>query len=164
MMTVFTHIKGIFIYLCYMDATNLLEQSLTKKFKSYDDLIDFLELKMVENLDMVELPVNHRVVNGIYTREAFAPKETLLTSMKHKTDHQFIISQGSALVFTDGFGWERIDAPFIGDTKAGTRRLMYILEDIVWTSIHATQETDIKKIEMNLVEFDNKLLTQEVSK
>lgn len=145
-----------------MDAETLLEQSLSKGFKSYDDVLDFLELKMTEHLDMIEIPVRHRITEGMYTREAFAPAQTLLTSMRHKTDHQFIVSKGKALIFTDGLGWEMVEAPFHGETKKGNRRLIYILEDIVWTSIHPTDKNNLQDIENDLVEFDNKLLTEEI--
>lgn len=145
-----------------MEVGTLLEQSLSKGFKSYDDLIDFLELKMVEQLDMIEIPVNHRVTEGMYTREAYAPAQTLLTSMRHKTDHQFIISKGSVIVFTDGLGWNRMDAPFHGETKKGTRRLIYVLDDVVWTSLHPTDKTDVSEIEQDLVEYNNKLLIHNI--
>lgn len=48
--------------------------------------------------------------------------------------------------------WERLEAPHTGITEPGTRRVLYIEEDCIWTTSHVTDiypesgsEEDIQK-------------------
>ena len=45
----------------------------------------------------------------------------------------------------------RIKSPFINVAPAGTKRIAYALEDSIWITVHATKETDIAKLEADLV-------------
>jgi hypothetical protein len=36
-------------------------------------------------------------------------------------------------------------------SQPGTKRIGYVHEEMVWTTIHATNETDLKKLEAELV-------------
>ena len=64
------------------------------------------------------------------------PKGSLLTSRIHITDHPYTVSLGAAAVSIDGKDWEHIVAPYTGITEAGTRRILYVLEDCIWTTYH----------------------------
>jgi hypothetical protein len=97
------------------------------------------------------MPLTHRFTPGLYCREIFMPKGTLLTSKIHKTEHQFIISKGSVSVWTEDGGVTRLTAPFHGITKPGTRRILYIHEDTIWTTFHPTTETNLEKLEAELI-------------
>lgn len=101
-----------------------------------DDRIDQLELTMRENLAPVECPLIHRFTKGMYIREIFMPAGALITSKIHKTEHPFTISQGKVLVTIDGGEWVELSAPHTGITKPGTRRVLFIVEDCVWTTYH----------------------------
>ena len=50
-----------------------------------DSRVDELELAMMENYPAVDLPLKHYFTKGLYCREIFMPKGTLLTSKIHKT-------------------------------------------------------------------------------
>lgn len=110
-----------------------------KQFKDYHELVDNLEKALVDNFDSIELPLAHTFTEGLYTREMIAKKGTLITSKIHTTDHQFIVSQGVILVFDEFTSeWREIKAPYRGITRKGTRRIGYVIEDVVWTTMHAT--------------------------
>jgi len=113
-------------------------------FQSYDELVDHIEKAVVDNLPTMELPLVHRVTPGLYTREMFAPAGTFLTSLPHKTEHQFFISQGEIIVYQDE-KWQRLKAPYHGISKAGTRRMGFVVSDVIWTTIHATELAEDKK-------------------
>lgn len=137
-----------------------LEKSFGMGFTDVDELLDFLEFKMVELGDLIDCEVKHRFSPGLYTREAHAPTGALLTSMTHKTDHQYIVSTGACLVFIEGEGWKLIEAPFHGLTKAGTRRLIYVIDSITWTSFHPTDKTTVEEVQEDIiVKRTNKMLT-----
>ena len=99
------------------------------------DRIDELESKMVE-YEPVNCPLIHRFVPGLYIREIFMPADSLVTSQIHKTEHPFVVSLGSAYVKINDKEWELIEAPYTGITKPGTRRVLYIEKDCIWTTFH----------------------------
>ena len=117
-------------------------------------------------------PLKHTFVDGAYVREITMPKGLLATSKIHKVCHPYFILKGEVSVITEE-GVVRLKAPYSGITPAGTKRILYVHEDTVWTTIHVTKETDLKKIEeeiiaktfdevLELPEYVVKLLQQEV--
>ena len=98
-----------------------------------------------------ELPLVHRFTPGLYIREIFMPKGALVISLKHLTEHPFLVSKGHAAVLTEN-GVQQIKAPHCGITKPGTQRILYIHEDCVWTTFHVTNETDPVKIVAQVTE------------
>ena len=113
--------------------------------------VDWLQDEMLSKFEAVECETLHHFAPGIYIREMRAPKGTLLTTYTHKTEYLSICLKGSAVIWSLPTGTtKRIDAPAIVPTQPGTRRVGYIYEDCVWLSIHATNETDIAKLEQDL--------------
>ena len=90
--------------------------------------------------------LRHIFTPGLYTREIFLPKDTYFLTRIHLYEHPFVILKGSALVWSDEAGWQKLTAPFLGVTKAGTRRLIRTLEDTVWVTSHATDKKDPDEI------------------
>jgi hypothetical protein len=84
----------------------------------------------------VEIKTTHHFAKGVYAREIFIPKGTLLTGKIHKTEHLNIVSQGDISVLTEN-GPKRVKAPFAMVSQAGIKRAGYAHEDTVWTTIHA---------------------------
>ena len=97
-------------------------------------------------LPQTECPLVHRFTPGLYIREIFMPAGTIVVSKIHKTEHPFIVSQGQVNVWIEGQGVERICAPHCGITRPGTRRVLYIREDCIWTTFHVTELTDPEAI------------------
>ena len=113
---------------------------------------DELEAKMAIQ-PQVRLPLNHIFTPGLYIREVLLPKGTLLTSKIHMLKHPFVISLGRVKVWSgiDGEEAQELGAPYTGITKPGTRRIIYAYEDTIWTTFHVTNETDIAKIERDII-------------
>ncbi len=95
-------------------------------------------------------PLKHTFVDGAYVREITMPKGVLLTSKIHKVCHPYFILKGDVSVLTEK-GVVRIKAPFSGITPAGTKRILYIHEETVWTTVHVTKEKDLDKIEEEVI-------------
>jgi hypothetical protein len=57
---------------------------------------------------------------------------------------------------------KRIKAPHVGITKAGTQRVVYTHEATRWATVHETEETDLAKIEAEVIakSFDELGVTQ----
>ena len=101
-----------------------------------DDRLDELEVAMLENCEPVHCLTTHRFTDGMYIREIFMPAGSLITSKIHKTEHPYIVSYGKVAVSIDGDDWNEITAPYTGITNPGTRRVLYIIEDCIWTTFH----------------------------
>lgn len=124
---------------------------ITLNTPSKNELLDDLEVALAQ-LPRVDLPVVHRFTEGMYIREIQIPAGTMLTSMTHKTQHPFVISQGSVKVTSDNEGSEIYEAPYTGITEPNTRRALHALTDVVWTTFHVTNETNVAKIAEQILE------------
>lgn len=136
--------------------------------------IDELEVEMLKNFPAVDCKVIHTFTPGLYSRQIFMPAGSLATSRIHKTEHQFSISLGCAMVKINDNEWERLEAPYNGKTKPGTRRILYIESDCIWTCYHPTSvmpegdsDEDILRavdlVENEIIEkHDNYLLGSEI--
>lgn len=128
--------------------------------------IERLEGMMKQVEAQVEIEPVHHFAKGLYAREIFIPKGTLLTGKIHKEEHLNIISKGEISVLTEQ-GPQRVKAPCTIVSKPGTKRVGYAHEDTVWITIHATQETEVEKIDEELVvdtyeQYEALLLTSSV--
>lgn len=106
-------------------------------------------------------PLEHIFADGLYIRKMIAPKGMLNVSKLHKTTHPYFILSGDVSVITEA-GVVRIKAPHTGITKAGTKRVVYFHEDTVWITVHPTKETDLEKIEKELIAKDYNDLPERV--
>ncbi|WNG69283.1 hypothetical protein [Cupriavidus gilardii] len=121
-------------------------------------VVTFGQREKVERLEgaisrypQVECPVWHHFAPGLYARKMLIRKGTVLTGAVHKTEHLCIIS-GDIEVTTDD-GVKRItDAHAIITSKPGAKRAGYAHEDTYWTTVHATEETDLDKLVEELTE------------
>ena len=104
--------------------------------------------------------VNH-FADGLYARELTMPAGLILTSKIHKTNHFAFILKGKAEVIDENSGAELIEAPCMIKTLAGTKRILRILEECTWVTVHATEETDVDIIEEQIIS-KNHLNTLEV--
>jgi hypothetical protein len=88
--------------------------------------------------------------DGIYVRKLVMPAGTFVVAKRHAQEHVCIISQGRATVVTEK-GRQEIKAPMHFISPAGTKRVVLVHEDMVWTTIHRTDKTDLKEIEAELI-------------
>jgi hypothetical protein len=58
---------------------------------------------------------------------------------------------GEVTVVTEDGGRQRIRGPMSMISKAGTKRVVYAHEDSVWITVHVTRETDLEKIEDEII-------------
>lgn len=105
-----------------------------------EDFIDKLE-DVTSQCPQVETPLHHLFVDGMYARTMLIPEGTIVTGRRHKKEHINIIVKGSAKVYT-GEEAQLITAPCIFVSKAGVRKAVFAVEDVIWTTIHTTELTD----------------------
>lgn len=97
-----------------------------------------------------ELPLEHFICNKTYTRQITLPKDMILTGKVHNFDHTSILSKGEVTIMTSE-GTSRIKAPATWISKAGTKRLIYVHEDTIWSTIHQSENTLVEDLENELV-------------
>ncbi len=113
---------------------------------------DILDLEAAMELAsdyLIKFKTTHRFINGIYAREVFIPKGSLLIGRIHKHACISIMNSGDKSTLSED-GAARIKAPFATISKPGIKRVGYAHEDTIWTTIHATNERDLKKVEDEL--------------
>jgi quercetin dioxygenase-like cupin family protein len=100
-----------------------------------------------------ELPVQHEFLDGVYMRTVFMKAGLIVVGKIHKQEHVAIISKGSATVLTEN-GVIEITAPYIFKSPPGARRALVIHEDMVWTTVHRSEHTDLEQLEEQLIAKD----------
>lgn len=98
--------------------------------------IDNLQVVMSE-LPQIDCPLKHIWTPGMYIRQIFMPAGTAIISKTHNTTHPYIVSMGSVDVYnSEKDETVHIEAPYLGVTKPGTRRVLNVLQDCIWTTFH----------------------------
>ena len=125
-------------------------------------LIVELGCDTVKNGEYLDIcPVTYRFTPGLYIREIFMPASAVIVSKVHKTENLFVVTQGRCSVYTEECEWELIEAPHVGVTKVGTRRLLVMQEDTRWMTFHPNPDdiTDLEVLdEMLFGVYENPLL------
>lgn len=106
-----------------------------------DDVVDEIEAQMAALNNAIDCPLDHVFTKGLYSRTILMCKREegllhVLTSRIHKTQHQFFIFQGKLSISIDGKEWQYFEAPCKGVTLPGTRRILAIYEDTIFTTVH----------------------------
>lgn len=109
-----------------------------------------LEEAMRQAFPEMELPVKHHFAKGVYGRELFIPKNTMLTGKIHKYTQLNVLVKGDISVLTED-GVKRVQPPFVIVSPAGTKRAAFAHEDTIWLTVHGTEETDVDKIEHQFI-------------
>ena len=126
----------------YRDNVMQLEE----KFKNTEGAL------VGEELDKYN-PLKHTFCEGFYLREVSSPAGQFLISKIHKFDHPYFLMEGECCVLSEE-GPIRIKAPYYSITKAGTKRIVYTNTNVKWVTVHATKNTDLEKIEEEIIAKD----------
>mgnify|MGYP003340168651 FL=1 len=118
--------------------------------------IDRLQAEMVK-MPQVELQTEHYFVPGMYCRRVFRPAGTLIVGKIHKKPHFFLCVKGEIIAWTEN-GMRKLQAGDIVECQPGTKRVTLATQDSIGVTIHKTEETDLDKIELELVEPDETAL------
>lgn len=114
--------------------------------------------------DNESCPLKHSFSPGIYMREIFIPKGTVVTGKIHKHEHPNVLLKGHVKVVTESGGVEELIAPIAMISPAGTKRVVYALEDTTWITFHRTDQTDLEKIEEEVIAKTYQELPEETKK
>lgn len=101
----------------------------------------------------VNCPLKHSFTDGIYVREIFIPKGTILTGKIHKHEHPNFLMKGTVKIATEYDGVKILKAPLSMISKAGTKRTLIALTDLVWVTVHHNPKNkqNIDELESDIV-------------
>lgn len=99
-------------------------------------------------------PVQHHFAPGAYGREMTLPAGLVVVGKIHKHAHINVISKGRVQVFTEQEGVLELAAPCTFVSSPGTKRVVHVLEETVWTTVHVTDKTDLAEIEREVIATD----------
>ena len=105
-------------------------------------------------------PVKHHFAPGSYGREMTLPAGLVVVGKIHKHAHINVISKGRVQVFTEQEGVLELAAPCTFVSSTGTKRVVHVLEETVWTTVHVTDKTDLAEIEREVIATDFKEVEQ----
>lgn len=98
-------------------------------------------------------PLIHKFADGMYIRQLTVPANTITVTKIHAQTHPFFILKGTVSILTE-HGVQKITAPYSGITKAGTKRIIWHHDEVIFTTVHKTEHTDISKIEDEVIAKD----------
>ena len=97
-----------------------------------------------------DLGTIHHFSDGLYAKQMNLPKGYEAISHSHAYSHFSVLAKGKVIVMTDEDNF-KFEAPACIEIKAGIHHKIVALEDATWFCIHATDETDIDKIDEVLI-------------
>ena len=126
--------------------------------QEYIDKVENLEQSMLAmngpniakgNTDL--FPLKHSFSHGIYIREMFMPKDSVVIGKLHKFSHTWFLLKGELLISTDE-GAANYVAPCYVNAPEGTKRIICALEDSIFINVHPNPDniTDIDELEDRL--------------
>lgn len=132
-------------------AGEVAEQELQKVEGARKLLYELQAATALSGLPEVNCPLQHVFAPGACARSIFIPAGTVVVGKIHKHQHLNILSQGRVSMMTEGGGREDLQGPVVMVSQPGTKRALYAHTDVVWTVIHVTNETDIEKLEAEVI-------------
>lgn len=96
----------------------------------------------------------HHFAPGLYIREMIAPEGLIITGMVHKTEHISIFLEGTLRFPTEIGASKEVTAPLIQTTLPGSKRAAISVTPVRFLTVHATEETDVDKLEEMLCTND----------
>ena len=95
-------------------------------------------------------PLKQTLEGGLYTRELFMPKGSVIVSMIHKQQHPSFLLKGELSYLTDEGEIKKIKAPSTVFTQEGTQRVFYIHEDSDWCCVYKTNAKTFEEAEADV--------------
>lgn len=94
--------------------------------------------------------VDNVIADGVLARTVVLPKGDIVVGEKHREENINILIKGELKAWVNG-EVIHIKAPYMVKSKANTRKVVYVIEDAVWTSFHRVSSTDIDEIEDEVI-------------
>lgn len=99
-------------------------------------------------------PLKQTLEGGLYTRELFMPKGSVVVSMIHKQQHPSFLLSGKVSYIDDRGEIVTIEGPQVIFTQIGAQRVLYIHEDTNWCCVYKTNAKTFEEAEADVYTDD----------
>lgn len=132
--------------------TPVKELELWLESRSNSPKLERIEAQLLAQPVQAEHELKHSFAPGVYLREITMFAGTILIGHEHKFEHFNVILTGKALLYMDGKVTE-VTAPCYFKSGAGVRKVLYIVEEMRWATIHTNEdeERDVDTLEERLI-------------
>ena len=126
--------------------------------------IQIIEAQLKASPNAVDLDNNtfHHFADGVYGRSLMIPAGVALTGKMHKKSTLNILAAGTLAVTTDE-GPKILTAPAIFVSPPMCKKLGVALTDCLFVTAHASQETDIAKLEAEIIEPEEPISLEDLT-
>lgn len=110
-------------------------------------------MNLVENIKVKQRDdylVDNVIADGVLARTVLMPKGDIIIGEKHKGETINILIRGELKVWVNG-EVIHIKAPYMVKSNANTRKVFYIIEEAVWTTVHKVTSTNLDEIEDEVI-------------
>jgi hypothetical protein len=130
--------------------TSIDRKNIRKNLIEFEEQIKSMDDSFVG--DSVQCPLKHSFSDGIYVREIFIPAGMYIVGKIHFHEHPNFLLKGEVDVITED-GKERLVGPLSMISKAGTKRALYAITDLVWVTVHLnpTNTRDLGELEKLII-------------
>ena len=122
-------------------------------------------MSLIEDISLKERDeyiVTNVIADGVLARTVLMPKGEIVVGEIHKYESINILVKGELKVWVNG-EVKHLKAPYMIKSNAKTRKVAYILEDTVWTSIHRVNSENLEEIEEEIIiKVDREALIEEL--
>lgn len=115
------------------------------------DPVEEMEGLLLEKYGSAPDVACHEFTPGQYWRTVSVPAGAVIVGHRHKQPCLNLMLKGKMLVWISG-ATHLVTAPHVFKSDGGSRKVAHILEDMVFTTVHPTNETDVTKLEEELFE------------
>lgn len=117
----------------------------------HNDPLDVVQWAL-EQFEGADCPLRHKATPGLYARTIYMPAGAWVVSKVHRTHHQYMVTEGRVRVWTLESGWNEITPVFHGETLPGTRRLLRVMENTIWTTFHPIPKLKPDRLDLEWIE------------
>lgn len=111
--------------------------------------------KTIKSLDTAKdreyFAIEHFFSDGMYGRMMILEPDSLIVGETHKKGSFGILLEGKVRVISK-YGTAIFEAPYIINTLPKDKKVFYAYTKVKYISIHRTDETDLNKLEIELIE------------
>jgi len=118
------------------------------------------EVKLMEeiigNLPEASTQTDHFFTTGIYTRQMTLQRGSIVVGKAHRDSTLNILLKGKMAVYMSDHPniVVTFEAPCAFESNAGVTKAVYCEEDCIILNVHRTDQTDLEKLEEELINAD----------
>ena len=130
-------------------------QTRSKILEVENALLQLVDGENIVKGDSDVFPLEHTFTDGIYVRQMSMRKDSAAIGKIHKNNHVWFLMSGSMCVASETSS-ENYEAPCYVEAPAGSKRVLYAIEDCVWVNIYPnpTNTRNLEELEDMIIAKD----------